>query len=142
MNYEPQSFNQHQEMSYLRPSIYRSTAWSGNDSTISPTTLFHPSVSKPSTYAPANMACYLSDLKPASTPFRSDDRRSPSARCPGHLAVDSCNHNNIVTKPEDDAMRDRRFFGGDEEDEGNTDDLRGAMLDVVLGLFDGVDYED
>lgn len=43
---------------------------------------------------------------------------------------------------EDDARsRDLRIFGG-EEGESEESDLRGPMLDVVLGLFDGVDYDD
>jgi len=43
--------------------------------------------------------------------------------------------------PESAAARDRRIFGGlDGEDE--SADLRGAMMDVVLGLFNGIDYDD
>nr|POF03469.1 hypothetical protein CFP56_72565 [Quercus suber] len=42
------------------------------------------------------------------------------------------------------AARDQRIFGESDEDEkfGDFDDLRGPMLDVVLGLFDGIDYDD
>ena len=45
---------------------------------------------------------------------------------------------------EDNESRDRRFFGGttDDDEDDDAPDLRGAMLDVVLGLFDGIDYED
>ena len=38
--------------------------------------------------------------------------------------------------------RDLRVFGGVLEDEIESSDLRGPMLDVVLGLFDGIDYDD
>lgn len=47
---------------------------------------------------------------------------------------------------EDAATRDIRIFGGsaeDGDDESEQEvDLRGRMLDVVLGLFDGIDYDD
>ena len=42
---------------------------------------------------------------------------------------------------EDSFSRDIRIFGG-VEDEQSATDLRGPMLDVVLGLFDGLDYDD
>ena len=47
---------------------------------------------------------------------------------------------------ESDAAREQRIFGGPAEqgkegDEGGVD-LRGPMLDVVLGLFSGMDYDD
>lgn len=39
-----------------------------------------------------------------------------------------------------------RIFGGDgldgDGDVEGTEDLRAPMLDVVLGLFDGLDYDD
>lgn len=38
--------------------------------------------------------------------------------------------------------RDRRIFGGVDEDTESAKDLCGPMLDVVLGLFNGVDYDD
>ncbi len=40
--------------------------------------------------------------------------------------------------------RDRRIFGGGDaaEQAENDMDLRGPMLEVVLGLFDGLDYEE
>ena len=42
-------------------------------------------------------------------------------------------------KREEAAAREKRIFGGCEhEDEG----LKAPMLDVVLGLFDGLDYDD
>jgi hypothetical protein len=44
-------------------------------------------------------------------------------------------------REEDAQSRDRRIFGGVEGEQESTD-LRGQMLDVVLGLFDGVDYDD
>ncbi len=42
---------------------------------------------------------------------------------------------------EDAVSRERRIFGGVDGDSEATD-LRGRMLDVVLGLFDGIDYDD
>ena len=38
--------------------------------------------------------------------------------------------------------RDRSWFGGVDEDSQSARDLRGPMLDVVLALFNGVDYDD
>ena len=44
---------------------------------------------------------------------------------------------------ESDVARERRMFGGLEGDLGDVElDLRGPMLDVVLGLFSNVDYDD
>ena len=43
---------------------------------------------------------------------------------------------------ESDNSRDRRIFGGDDDDSQSARDLRGPMLDVVLGLFNGIDYDD
>lgn len=37
--------------------------------------------------------------------------------------------------------REKRIFGG-SGDEGDGEDLKAPMLDVVLGLFDGLDYDD
>nr|POF23949.1 protein atp12, mitochondrial [Quercus suber] len=47
-------------------------------------------------------------------------------------------------QPESALALDRRIFGdSDEDDDSNQmNDLRGAMLDIVLGLFNGVDYDD
>ncbi|KAF2216489.1 hypothetical protein CERZMDRAFT_81585 [Cercospora zeae-maydis SCOH1-5] len=38
--------------------------------------------------------------------------------------------------------RDKRMFGGEDDDSVSAMELRGPMLDVVLRLFDGVDYDD
>lgn len=43
---------------------------------------------------------------------------------------------------EDATSRDLRVFGGVPEDQHELADLRGPMLDVVLGLFNGIDYDD
>jgi hypothetical protein len=43
--------------------------------------------------------------------------------------------------PLESAKRDCRFFGGLEGEE-DTMNLRARMLDVVLGLFNGLDYDD
>ena len=53
----------------------------------------------------------------------------------------------FFTKPrfirqESAASRDRRIFGGVEDDSESAKELCGPMLDVVLGLFSGVDYDD
>lgn len=42
---------------------------------------------------------------------------------------------------EDDVKRNMRVFGGSTDEAGSME-LCGPMLDVVLGLFGGVDYED
>ena len=41
-------------------------------------------------------------------------------------------------KPDDLGARERRVFGG-VEGEGEDEDLKGRMLDVVVALFKGVD---
>ena len=51
------------------------------------------------------------------------------------MSKDSC------CTQEDSISRDLRIFGG-LEDETQGSDLRGPMLDVVLGLFNGIDYDD
>lgn len=39
--------------------------------------------------------------------------------------------------------RELRVFGGSEEEsEADGEDLKGPMLEVMLGLFDGLDYDD
>ena len=46
-------------------------------------------------------------------------------------------------KREDLWERELRIFGGSEdESESVGEDLKAPMLDVVLGLFDGLDYDD
>lgn len=45
------------------------------------------------------------------------------------------------SKAKDDAERNLRVFGGSSDEAGSTE-LCGPMLDVVLGLFGGIDYED
>ena len=45
------------------------------------------------------------------------------------------------SKREDARARDMRIFGG-WGDEPELDELKKPMLDVVLGLFDGLDYDD
>ena len=45
-------------------------------------------------------------------------------------------------KQEDAVSRDLRIFGGLEGEPELSSDLRGPMLDVVLGLFNGMDYDD
>lgn len=60
------------------------------------------------------------------------------------IAVDT-NRSLRNFRQNDCSARDRHFFGG-EEGEGPESEadaqLKGRMLDVVLGLFDGIDYED
>lgn len=48
----------------------------------------------------------------------------------------------MMTRHESATARDRRLFGGEDDDTASALDLRGPMLDVVLGLFDGIDYDD
>lgn len=62
-----------------------------------------------------------------------------SRRLGPHTSVSSLSH--TPASQEDSCERDRRIFGG-EEGESEVSDLRGPMLDVVLGLFNGVDYDD
>ncbi|EME47915.1 hypothetical protein DOTSEDRAFT_69744 [Dothistroma septosporum NZE10] len=47
-----------------------------------------------------------------------------------------------LTRQESAASRDMRIFGGLEDDTDSAEALRVPMLDVMLGLFDGVDYDD
>ncbi|KXT18561.1 hypothetical protein AC579_2294 [Pseudocercospora musae] len=47
-----------------------------------------------------------------------------------------------LLRQESATSRDRRMFGGDDDDTKSAMDLRGPMLDVVLGLFNGIDYDD
>lgn len=46
-----------------------------------------------------------------------------------------------VEARESAGARDRRIFG-DADQQGDELDLRGPMLDVVLSLFDGLDYDE
>jgi hypothetical protein len=39
-------------------------------------------------------------------------------------------------------MLDRQMFGGVDEDSQSAQELRGPMLDVVLSLFNNVDFID
>ncbi|EME85561.1 uncharacterized protein MYCFIDRAFT_171467 [Pseudocercospora fijiensis CIRAD86] len=47
-----------------------------------------------------------------------------------------------LLRKESATSRDRRMFGGEDDDTKSAMDLRGPMLDVVLGLFNGIDYDD
>lgn len=47
-----------------------------------------------------------------------------------------------LLKQESANSRDRRIFGGVDEDTESAKNLCGPMLDVVLGLFNGIDYDD
>jgi len=53
----------------------------------------------------------------------------------------SCTKHTTTASRESAEARERRIFGG-EEGEGDSEELCGPMLDVVLGLFDGMDYDD
>lgn len=53
----------------------------------------------------------------------------------------STSSNSSQESQEDAKSRDIRIFGGLENELESTD-LRGPMLDVVLGLFNGIDYDD
>lgn len=75
-------------------------------------------------------------------PTKSIRYHYPSKPC--LRALLACNPDggqNIKAHQECETAWDRRVFGGleGETDSGN---LRGAMMDVVLGLFNGVDYDD
>ena len=47
----------------------------------------------------------------------------------------------VLRSQENVAAWERRMFGGAEEDVDGAN-LRGAMMDVVVSLFGGVDYDD
>ncbi|EGP89840.1 uncharacterized protein MYCGRDRAFT_103157 [Zymoseptoria tritici IPO323] len=47
-----------------------------------------------------------------------------------------------LCRQESDNSRDRRIFGGEDDETASAQDLRVQMLDVVLGLFNGIDYDD
>ena len=63
--------------------------------------------------------------------------RMPSSSCGGSRSTST----SIQSSQEDSKSRDIRIFGG-LENEADATDLRGPMLDVVLGLFNGIDYDD
>lgn len=50
-------------------------------------------------------------------------------------------HKQHWRRAEDACARERRIFGSCEGGSGG-DELKKGMLDVVLGLFDGLDYDD
>lgn len=47
-----------------------------------------------------------------------------------------------LVREESATTRDKRVFGGEDDDTESAMELRGPMLDVVLGLFNGIDYDD
>lgn len=47
-----------------------------------------------------------------------------------------------LLREESAESRERRIFGGEDSDTASAKALSGPMLDVVLGLFDGLDYDD
>lgn len=57
-----------------------------------------------------------------------------------YFAGTSQRYNNVMEESVE--ARDRRIFGGDEDETQSAMELRGPMLDVVLGLFNGIDYDD
>ena len=61
--------------------------------------------------------------------------RSPTTSSRSSFSSSTC------SREENAIARDLRIFGGLENEPDSTD-LRGPMLDVVLGLFNGLDYED
>ena len=63
--------------------------------------------------------------------------RMPSSSCGGSRSTST----SCQSSQEDSKSRDIRIFGG-LENEADATDLRGPMLDVVLGLFNGIDYDD
>ena len=75
---------------------------------------------------------------------------APAPHAPVQTSKQSTNSSLRQSKPgiaysqcrEENALsRDLRIFGGLEH-ELQSSDLRGPMLDVVLGLFNGIDYDD
>ena len=48
----------------------------------------------------------------------------------------------LLLREESATTRDKRMFGGEDDDTESAMELRGPMLDVVLGLFNGIDYDD
>lgn len=67
--------------------------------------------------------------------------RSRSDQSSSDTDSSTCSSQSLA-REEDPLSRDLRIFGGGMEDEAGATDLRGPMLDVVLGLFDGLDYDD
>lgn len=74
-------------------------------------------------------------IQPQSQQTVSKSQILKSSRSPMSPAKPNC-------RPEDAVSRDLRVFGGVPEDQYELSDLRGPMLDVVLGLFNGIDYND
>ena len=66
--------------------------------------------------------------------------RMPSSNS-GSISAPSKSSAASRSSQEDAKSRDIRIFGGVENEPDSTD-LRGPMLDVVLGLFNGIDYDD
>ncbi|KAK5163448.1 uncharacterized protein LTR77_010630 [Saxophila tyrrhenica] len=88
---------------------------------------------------PTAMSMGYSYLTPSTT---TTSTPTPTAYQISKAERSTCTHSNPFKK-EDPSTRDLRIFGGTEDERNaNATDLRGAMLDVVLGLFDGVDYDD
>ena len=89
--------------------------------------------SQPSPTAMSVRYSYVQSLPSQRTTLR----RRPSLY--SRLSTSSCSTS--TRSREDNKSRDLRIFGG-LEDDSESSDLRGPMLDVVLGLFNGVDYDD
>jgi len=120
--------------------------------TPSPTTSSSPSEQNPT---PLSCSCWHPSARQTSTTAKSTSSKTkanPSlclqtSRCSANPAP--INRINII--PETPRSRTRRVFGGvdssdDDRDDGDDDDnesmeLCGPMLDIVLGLFGGVDYD-
>ncbi|PIA99262.1 hypothetical protein CB0940_02546 [Cercospora beticola] len=60
--------------------------------------------------------------------------------CP--TSMSTLNYQPVFQREESFHSRDKRMFGGEDDDSASAMELRGPMLDVVLRLFDGVDYDD
>lgn len=79
---------------------------------------------------------------PNSTSSKTTLSRMSSPSAFSHSSVSSSTSSTLGGSRQEDAKsRDIRIFGG-LENEHDSADLRGPMLDVVLGLLNGIDYDD
>jgi hypothetical protein len=94
------------------------------------------SQSQSQSFPPTAMSVRYSYVPPFAQPKQFSRRpKSDEFAYPTSTADSDC-------RREDAYSRDLRVFGGLPEDQHELSDLRGPMLDVVLGLFDGIDYDD
>lgn len=61
---------------------------------------------------------------------------------PKHMLAPTTKQLPQLSREESATTLDKRMFGGEDDDTASAMELRGPMLQVVLGLFNGIDYDD